>query len=571
MRDIILKAAYPLRTFVFGGASLMLHGHTVSERRPALVQMSVSALFATALCLGAQSAAAQVQPDAGSLLRDTQQSAASSFAQQASDVALSEQGASQTVVPGGAKILVNVVSIRGLSVFSEAALLAVLGHKAGMRYDMAGLLGLGEAITNYYRQEGYPFAYAFLPAQKVSDGTLIIEVLEGRYGSITTSGAGDLAGPAGAYTKALKAGDVIAQDPLARTVLILGDVPGITVAPVLRPGTEVGTGDLDIAVAEAPGWDGSVALNNHGNRYAGDISWRINLGFNRLLTFGDRLSLSLLRSNGEMTLGEIGYGFAVGGSGLRGDVSLARYDYALGDDFAGFDGSLETLSTTLSYPIVRSTQTNLTASLGYKYAEMSDWLDGVSFDDKTSRVLSASLRFDHRDAWGGGGQTSGSFTLSGGDITSTSGVAVQGPFSKLGLDVSRQQSLSGGFSLLVRANGQTSANPLNGSQQISLGGATGVRAYPSGEAGGASGGYLQSELHYALGAYAAFVFYDVGAIAAEGIEPARTLSGYGVGLRMQQGALQGSISAAWKGVGGEAQSDTLQRNPQVWAEINYSF
>jgi hypothetical protein len=70
-----------------------------------------------------------------------------------------------------------------------------MAHTPGARYDLADLLGLGEAITNYYRQEGYPFAYAFLPAQEVSDGTLIIKVIEGRYGSIATSCSAELAGP----------------------------------------------------------------------------------------------------------------------------------------------------------------------------------------------------------------------------------------------------------------------------------------------------------------------------------------------------------------------------------------
>jgi len=69
-------------------------------------------------------------------------------------------------------------------------------------------------------------------------------------------------------------------------------------APVLSAGENVGTGDLDIEVAETLGWDGSFTLNNHGSRYTGDLQGRINLGLNRLVDFGDRFSLSVLRSNG---------------------------------------------------------------------------------------------------------------------------------------------------------------------------------------------------------------------------------------------------------------------------------
>ena len=518
-----------------------------------VLPIGTSVLCALVLSLGAQNAEAQVQPSP----------------------ALDGPSASQKIVPGGEKMPINVVSIEGASIFSEAQLLQVLteglGHAPGVKYDMAGLLSLGEALTNHYRLKGYPFASAYLPAQKVSDGTLTIKVLEGRYGLVTTSGAKGVAGPAKDYLKALNSGEVIEQDTLARTVLILGDNPGFSAVPVLSAGENVGTGDLDIEVAETQGWDGSFSLNDHGSRHTGDLQGRINLGLNRLVNFGDRLSLSVLRSNGEMALGEMSYGFAMGGSGLRGEVSSSRNDYALGADFVGIGGHSKTQSITLSYPVVRSSQTNLTASLGYEKGAMSDGLNGVSFEDKTSRVSSVSLQFDHGDALGGGGLTFGNFTYSHGDIGSNVAANVQGQFKKLVLDISRRQALVGGFNLLVRANGQTSMNVLNGSQQIPLGGATGVRAYPSGEASGTSGGYLQSELHYGVGSYDAFVLYDVGTIVAKGVNPKRTLSGYGLGLKVTQGALQGSVSLAWKGIGGDAQADTQQRSPQAWAEINYSF
>jgi hemolysin activation/secretion protein len=261
----------------------------------------------------------------------------------------------------------------------------------------------------------------------------------------------------------------------------------------------------------------------------------------------------------------------MGSNGLRGDVSSLRHEYSLRAGFIGFEGHSEAQSLTVSYPIIRSSQTNLLASLKYEQGTMSDAFNSVSYEDKTSRVSALSLQFDHGDTLGGGGLTFGNLTYSHGDIGSTSAAAVQGRFNKLALAISRRQALASGFNLLVHANGQSSAKVLNGSQQITLGGATGIRAYSTDEASGTSGGYLQSELHYGFGAYDAFVLYDVGTILAEGVNPKRTLSGYGLGLKVTQGMFQGSVSVAWKGIGGDAQADTLQHNPQVWAEINYSF
>ena len=98
-----------------------------------------------------------------------------------------------------------------------------------------------------------------------------------------------------------------------------------------------------------------------------------------------------------------------------------------------------------------------------------------------------------------------------------------------------------------------------------------MRAYPAGEASATSGAILQAELRYTRGLYNPFVFYDAGKIKADGQEPARSLSGYGVGLRITQGPFKGAISVAWKGAGGAAQSDTRQSDPTIWANISYAF
>ena len=130
-------------------------------------------------------------------------------------------------------------------------------------------MALADRITAHYRHEGYSFARAYLPKQEVTGGRLTITVLEGRYGTVRTSGEETLARPAAAFLKTLKSYDVIAQSPLERATLLLGDLPGITAFPVLRPGSARGTGDLDVAVSRSKRWDGTFSLDNHGNRYAG--------------------------------------------------------------------------------------------------------------------------------------------------------------------------------------------------------------------------------------------------------------------------------------------------------------
>ena len=528
-----------------------------------------------ALGLSVPSAGAQTQPDASSLLEQAQHSIPESVLP-VGNVIQVQQNVSHSTTQGGVKVAIDSISIQGNSVFSEAALLTVLGHIKGVSYDMAGLQELAHTITNHYRKAGFLFASAYLPPQSVSGGTISIEVLEGRYGSIAAAGEGAIAEPAQAYLQALESGAVITQAQLTRAVLILGDVPSIIAKPLLRLGSEVNTADLEVMVSEARSWDGSFEMDNHSSRYTGEVNGRLSLGFNDVLGFGDRFSLlwaNSLRglSYGDSTTYEVNYGFALGSDGLLGKALMSQSSYQLGHEFAGFSGRAKTLSVGLSYPLIRSMQTNLTVSVDYEYDDLNDRLNSVRFSQQTSRVVSFGFRFNHRDGWFGGGQTFARMTLDSGQLWPNSSASEVSHISKLVVDVSRQQSLFGPLSLHMHVIGHTNANPLNDYHKTALGGVRGVRAYPSGESVGASGGHLQTELNYGFGTYQPFAFYDIGAIGKQTNHAGRTLSGYGLGLRIVQGPLQAAVSAAWKGVGGLAQSDTQQRTPRVWAHIKVSF
>ena len=98
--------------------------------------------------------------------------------------------------------------------------------------------------------------------QEVTGGGLTITVLEGRYGAVRTFGRGKLwPDLRPAFLKTLKPGDVIAQSPLERATLVLGDL--------LRhhglPGAPAGIGARHRLILMLPcpaskRWDGSFSL-----------------------------------------------------------------------------------------------------------------------------------------------------------------------------------------------------------------------------------------------------------------------------------------------------------------------
>ena len=533
---------------------------------------------------------AQQQPDAGQTLQQQQQQVPQ----------LPRTGPTIDIIspvpmpttPGGSKVTVHAVQLNGNTVISEAELLVVLGDYAGQTYDLAGLRGLAERISSHYRDAGYPFARAYLPQQAGGGGMLRIEIVEGRYGKVQTLGDKALAAYAADFLSPLKPSTVINSETLERATLILDDQPGIKVAPIIRPGQEVGTGDLDVRIEREPGFSGDVGFDNHGNRYTGEHRLRANVQWDSPFTFGDQITLRSLLSDEGMWLGSLGYSLPLGGSGLRGNVGYSHTSYELGKDFANLQstGTAKAASLGVSYPIIRSQRANLTVAASYQHKKLNDKQGLASTNEnKSSDSLPITLQFDQRDGLGGGGITYGSLAYTPGRLKldtaltttdQTSGQNTRGRFDKWNLDIARVQALSASFTGFGRVSAQWAGKNLDSSEGFSLGGANGVRGYPSGEGNGDEGWMAQLELRYAMGAFNPYVFHDsgrvkinadTGSLAVAPNTNHRSIGSFGVGTRYTEGNINLDASLAWRTHGGQPQSDTADRDTRAWVTVWYKF
>ena len=149
---------------------------------------------------------------------------------------------------GGVRVDITQIELVGNSRFAASELLSTLGTIKGKAYDVSDLAEFPARVMAFYRQAGYPFVRAYLPPQDLSAGRLTIQVVEGRYGRISTQGDPALAEAAEKFLYPLEHGALIESGPLERVSLILNDQPGIRSTPVIRPGSERGEGDLLIQV-----------------------------------------------------------------------------------------------------------------------------------------------------------------------------------------------------------------------------------------------------------------------------------------------------------------------------------
>ena len=556
----------------------MLQAHTLVRRAVALAAMA-------AIAPHAPYAHAQTAPDGGQVLRQLQPLLQAPQPGALIDI---QPPARQATTPGGPQVTLAGIQFSGHTVFTSEALLAATGDVQGRAFDLAGLRALADAVSAHYRNNGYPFARALVPAQTLDDQILHIEVIEGRYGQVRAlADDATLAARGQALLTGLQPGAVIQSATLERATLLLDDLPGVDVSPLIRPGQAAGTGDLDVTLQRGPRVAGQLGLDNAGNRYTGQHRAKLDLDLNSPFLLGDQLSLRALATDERMWFGGVDYSAPVGASGLRAQGGYSRSAYTLGKGFASLraTGTADVASLGLTYPLVRSQRLNLTLGGAYQHKQLVDRQRSTDTrSDKSSNVVPLTLRFDLRDALGQGGLTYGLFSWSSGNLQldpaaralDRATARTEGRFDKANLDVARIQALPGNWTLHARVAAQWAPKNLDSSEGFGLGGADAVRAYPSGEGYGDRGWLGQVELRHAIGSVAPYVFHDAGRIARnarpwEAGDNSRSLGGAGVGVRAQPGNWSVDAALAWRTHGGDATSDTSQRKPRLWVTAAYRF
>lgn len=548
---------------------------------------STPVLAGLAASLISLSVSAATAPDAGQVQQGLDQQPLQLNPRQSLPLNLPDAPA-DPAADAGPRLQVNGFTLEGNSALGSEELLGLLADLPGKELSVGQLQAAANRITRRYREQGYPLARAYLPAQEIEGGVVKIAVLEGRYGEIKVDNPVGLGGSALAPLSSLKAGDAVQGQPLERSLLLLQDTPGVEVKSTLRPGASTGTTDLLVGLQQAPLVTGSVDMDNYGNRFVGQYRLGGTLSLNNPLNLGDRLSLRAMGSDQDQHYGRVAYQLPLGPWATQFGVAYSDMDYELGKDFEDLraHGNARIASVYAIQPLVRSRDFSLFTQLQFDDKRLKDDID--LFDeksDKHARVVTLTLNGNSRDDLLGGGVNSfalgwsqGSLTLDGAQAqrTDDATAGTRGRFHKLNPSLVRLQRLSDRFSLYTQLQGQWADGNLDSSEKLYLGGAYGVRAYPQGEASGDQGWLANVELRYALTeAWQLSTFVDHGEVRLNkdtwtSDDNHRSLSGAGFGALWAAHGWQVNAVAAWKLGNAEAESD-VERTPRVWAQVVRAF
>jgi hemolysin activation/secretion protein len=236
---------------------------------------------------------------------------------------------------------------------------------------------------------------------------------------------------------------------------------------------------------------GSVEADNAGNYYTGEYRVGATVNVNNLAGHGDVASLRVLTSGRGLNYARASYQMQFGKATVG--VAYTALEYRLGREFAYLQahGTADIASIYGSYPLIRSRNANMYATLEYDYRTYTDKWDLFSLTrDKNADVWMAGLHGNNRDGFGGGGLNSYSFTQSFGDLDIRTpwaladdalGPRTNGRYQKLAFNASRLQNVTDRVSLYGGIYGQFASKNLDISEKMGLGGMYAVRAYPVGE------------------------------------------------------------------------------------------
>ena len=262
--------------------------------------------------------------------------------------------------------------------------------------DFAALNRMIGWINNIYATEGIVTARAIIPPQRIEDGVLRVELVEGRVGEVETSGQERVSE---SYVRnriaPLERGEVVDVVALRESITRLNRTEDIRAGASLRAGQAAGETDILLQVQEPPRYTAQAFADNHGAETTGEYRAGVNLGMFSPLGFGDRLSIMALKSEGAENA-SLAYQIPVNRRGGRVEVRHTRGEIEIIEGpFSELDVEGDSTVTQLTFdqPLLRTDALWRDLSLRASRSESETTIEGQPLSEFTTDRVAAALRF----------------------------------------------------------------------------------------------------------------------------------------------------------------------------------
>ena len=436
------------------------------------------------------------------------------------------------------KILVTDFEFDGNLYYSNEELKEVIKEAINTELGYDQLIDVTRAISNHYRASGF-LATAFLPPQDINNGVIKVKITEAMLGTIIfeiDEGKKLNLPKENIRLKLLykiEENGVLNIDQLDKNVRNLNKIPGINALAQLEEGNNFGETNVKVTAINTETIFGNTLVDNNGSRSSGYNKITNTINVDGLFDMGDRLTFTNVLSGDhhkkdnheESNYYAVSSTMPIGFNGMMTSLRVSKMEYKLSAPFDSTkpSGYSSEYNLSLNRPLIESPNFNLNTSFSLANNKYVNDLSTGNNSDKDVLKSVFNLGFDNRDSRFGGGINYGSFGLSLAKVdltdnpsnydTDQSTSDNNGRNFKGTLNLNRMQKLTDNTNMLIKFNGQLAADNLDGADQLSLGGPSAVRAYPSNEAAGDLGFVASLELKRNLFKnLESTLFYDYGKI-----------------------------------------------------------
>ncbi len=451
----------------------------------------------------------------------------------------------------------DAIDVAHVPALQNPAFIDAVRPLLGKPISMDRLNALTPLVIQAFTAQHHPAVRVTIPEQDVSGGVVQVVVTEFRVGNITVTGNKWVPSALIRRGVGLSPGDEIDDEALAADIRRLGKNQFRTVESIMRPGAEPGLADIDLHTTDRLPVSVSVGYNNDGTPNTGRNQYTAGITVGNVIgTLDDTVNYQILSSDftnqrPNLLTHSAGYDLMLPPLGELSISGLYSNSRPPGGVIAT-TGLTEQASLRLTHdlPDYGALQVSLTGGYDYKTTNNNVAFGGTivsaTFADVSQFVVGALA--SRADEWG---QTDLSLTafLSPGGMTpgntdtafATIAAGARSHYAYGRLDLTRATRLPDNLLWYVHLLTQEASGTLLPSEEISAGGLSSVRGYPTNTILGDNGIILNDELRYtglqvSTVQIQPHVFLDYAVTSAihpvAGQLAAGTLTSTGVGFRL---------------------------------------
>lgn len=387
----------------------------------------------------------------------------------------------------------NRVDTDPSKILTDAEIKTVTDPYVGKTVSLQDLYDITAAINKLYEKKGYAVCRAYLPPQRIHEGTVQIKLLEGKTGKVTVSGLRFTRQGYVTNRIHLEPGKVANTDALNAELQRFNATNDVQLRILVHAGEQPGTTDYEIAAFE-PKNNQQISLYTDNNGYETSGRWRGGVFYTIRSLTGQRdaLRMNYVGSRGTNVFGA-NYSMPVNNLGTMLDFDYGANTTKLikGNlaETAGVKGHAYVAGVTLRHPLrvdekrrdevgIQFLHQNSQSDIGTKIG------NSTKFVDDTRNTFIPYISFTH---YGKSSVLYHKHSLAFTNYNNLYNTADD--YTTYRLDALYQKRFKGGQMLLGRLNAQVASESKNmsSSDYFYIGGANSVRGYEESFLSGAQG------------------------------------------------------------------------------------